>query len=89
MTHTESTQTLRRRWPRWLKPVARIGGALVATGSIVALLLMIAGVFHEKVPDVVPDSVGSRAADGASADVRLVKRSRFETAIGTIKLISE
>lgn len=89
MAHTEPDQTVRRREPWWLKPAARIGGALVATGGIVALLLMLAGVFHEKVPDVVPESAGSRAADGIFADVRLIKRSRFETAIGTIKPVHE
>lgn len=89
MAHNEPDQSARRREPWWLKPVARIGGALVATGGIVALLLMLAGVFHEKVPDVVPESLGSRAADGAYADVRLIKRTRFETAIGTIKPVHE
>lgn len=89
MTHTEPGQAVRRRGPRWLKPVARIGGALMATGGIVALLLMLAGVFHEKVPDVVPESLGSRPADQSQVDVRLIKRSRFETAIGTIKPVHE
>lgn len=89
MAHTEPDQSAHRRERKWLKPAAKIGGALVATGGIIAMLLMLAGVFQAKVPGVVPESPGSRATDQSQADVRLIKRSRFETAIGTIKPVHE
>ncbi|TXT32236.1 MAG: RND family efflux transporter MFP subunit [Planctomycetota bacterium] len=89
MAHNEPDQSAPRREPWWLKPAAKIGGNLAATGGIVVLLLMLAGVFHQKVPDVVLESLGSRPAGQSQADVRLIKRTRFETAIGTIKPVHE
>ncbi|MDA1016464.1 MAG: efflux RND transporter periplasmic adaptor subunit [Planctomycetota bacterium] len=89
MAPTAPTTTVPRRTPKWLIVSAKIGAAVLATGGIVVVLFWLAGKFHEKVRDVVPESVGSRAADGAQAEVRLIQRPRFETAIGTIKPVHE
>lgn len=89
MANAEPDQSARPREPWWLKPAAKIGGSLAATGGIVALLLMLAGVFHQKVPDVAPESLEARPTGQLQGDVRLIKRSRFETAIGTIKPVHE
>ena len=56
---------------------------------ITLLLMMLAGVFHEKVTDVAAESPGTSAAELPQAEVRLIKRPRFETAVGTIKPVHE
>jgi RND family efflux transporter MFP subunit len=63
--------------------------AFVFTGGIAVLLLMIAGVFQAKVPQVAPASPGTDAAKLPQAEVRLITRARFETAVGTIKPVHE
>jgi RND family efflux transporter MFP subunit len=89
MAHTKPTPSIRWRALRWLSVAGKTGVAVAATGGIVLLLMQLAGVFREKVPDVIVQSPESSEADGEQADVRLLKRPRFETAIGTIKPVHE
>jgi RND family efflux transporter MFP subunit len=77
-----------RRQPRWLKLGVQISAGLAAAAGVAVLLLAIAGVFHANVGDAPPAAQAS-PADLPQADVRVIQRARFETAVGTVKPIHE
>jgi RND family efflux transporter MFP subunit len=63
--------------------------ALAMTAIVALMLMFLAGVFHHKVP---ADSakVVTRSAEGLrTVSVRLLKRTRYETAVGTVKPVHE
>ncbi len=72
-----------------MKLLTKISGALIATAVIIVMLLSLAGVFHKKVPVEVAESPPQKSADHTLVAVKLIKRQRFETAIGTIKPVHE
>lgn len=72
--------------------VARFSGWLVAfvmTAVVTLMLLFLAGVFHSKVPSESAEEV-TRSADGLkTVAARLIRRTRYETAVGTVKPVHE
>ena len=76
-------------WLRWIKIGTPISVGVVAIAGVAALLLFLAGVFHGKVPEVPPEARGMRAGDLPQGEVRVVKRPRYETAVGTVKPVHE
>jgi RND family efflux transporter MFP subunit len=80
---------LRQPAPRWVITTAKFGAALAAVTGTAVLLLVLAGVFQKKVPTVAAEPSSSPRADGPQVEARIIKRTRFETAIGTIKPVHE
>jgi membrane fusion protein (multidrug efflux system) len=63
--------------------------ALAMTAVVTLMLLFHAGVFHEKVPSEAMVEV-SRSAEGLkTVAAKVLKRKRYETAVGTIKPVHE
>jgi RND family efflux transporter MFP subunit len=63
--------------------------AIVITAIVTVMLLVLAGVFHSKVP-VESAEVSQMKADGLStAVVRTIQRVRYETATGSVKPVHE
>jgi RND family efflux transporter MFP subunit len=65
--------------------------AIAVAGIIVVtlLLLILAGVFHAKVGEVSTEGRSPSSAELPTTDVRLIRRPRFETAVGTVKSTHE
>jgi RND family efflux transporter MFP subunit len=63
--------------------------AVFLVGGLVLLLLVLAGVFTPKVPRQIQAPVETTPPDLRLADVRLIHRSRFETAVGTVRAVHE
>lgn len=61
----------------------------IGIAGVTLLLMFLAGVFHKKVPEVAPERGRAAPADVVLAEVQLIERPRFETAVGTIKPIHE
>lgn len=85
----EPKTTASRQVAPWRSVAIKGSVAAAATVGIVALLLMLAGAFHRKVPKGVPEPARTPASDGTRAEVRFIQRPRFETAIGTVKPVHE
>lgn len=62
---------------------------LIGMAAVTALLLMLAGVFHRKVPDTPGNTPPAASSDIPLAEVRIVVRPRYETAVGSIKSVHE
>jgi RND family efflux transporter MFP subunit len=75
--------------PALRRLLGRIALVAAMTAGLGFLLLALAGVFHPKVltdpAPPVPDSM----AGLATAEVRLVRRPRYETAVGTVRAVHE
>lgn len=63
--------------------------ALVMTAIVTLMLLFLAGVFHSKVPSESAAEVNRSAAGLKTVAARLLKRTRYETAVGTVKPVHE
>lgn len=63
--------------------------AFVMTAIVILMLLFLAGVFHQKVPTEAAGGASQSAQGLSTVAVRMLKRPRYETAIGTIKPIHE
>lgn len=63
--------------------------AVVLTGGLTLVLLILAGVFTPKVPTDSPTESPATTYSEDVVEVRLVRRPRFETAIGTVKAVHE
>ncbi|MEX2093547.1 MAG: efflux RND transporter periplasmic adaptor subunit [Pirellulales bacterium] len=67
-----------------------LSGALLGTAAgLIALLLVLAGVFQPKVGREHVPPTPAASARGPVAEVRLVRRSRMETAVGTVRPVHE
>ncbi len=63
--------------------------AIVMAAMVTLMLLFLAGVFHRKVPSEAAAEV-TRSADGLkTVAAKLLKLSRYETAVGTVKPVHE
>lgn len=72
--------------------VARFSGWLVAllmTAVVTMMLLFLAGVFHSKVPSESAEEITRSAAGLKTEAARLLRRTRYETAVGTVKPVHE
>jgi RND family efflux transporter MFP subunit len=78
-----------RPLPPWVKPAAQIAVGLTAAAGVVLLLLILAGVFREKVNGESSVRHAEAVGDLPLAEVRSITRPRFETAVGTVKPIHE
>lgn len=93
---TETGQARTGVWRRIARRVGMVLLALVFTAGIVVLMMVLSGRFEAKVPGSAagtapaPAPAGSRpAGDRPTAEVRLVRRPRRETAVGTIRAVTE
>jgi RND family efflux transporter MFP subunit len=75
--------------PTWLKRALGILVAVAGGVGTLLLLLVLAGVFQPKVASesVTPDATD--ASDREFAEVRLIRRPRTETAVGTVEPVHE
>ncbi len=98
MTAAEKTVPLTMQQPT--PPRARLGGKLprvigrlvltvVLIGGLALLLLILAGVFRPKVPTEQAALPQSPAVNLELAEVRLLRRPRYETAVGTVRAVHE
>ena len=71
---------------RSLGKIAAIVGTLL---GLVLLLLVLAGFFHRKVPANLAKIPEIDAGELSIADVRLIRKPRYEAAVGTIKAVHE
>jgi RND family efflux transporter MFP subunit len=78
-----------RPLPSWVKPAAQVAVGLAASVGVVLLLLILAGVFREKVSGEGERRDDRAVGDLPLAEVRSITRPRFETAVGTVKPIHE
>ncbi|MEQ8787822.1 MAG: efflux RND transporter periplasmic adaptor subunit [Pirellulaceae bacterium] len=78
-----------RPLPPWVKPASQIALGAAATAGVIVMLLILAGVFREKVSDALHERDGAAVGDLPLAAVRVITRPRYETAVGTVKPIHE
>ena len=75
---------------RWLQAIGTLGIATVFTAGIAYMMMALAGYFE---PKVKPGPVETRHESANTADnlveVKLVKRLRTESAVGTIRAVNE
>ena len=75
---------------RWVRVSGTLALAVLFTGGIVTMMMALAGRF---VPKVKPGTMEARAelamADGSLVEVKLIKRPRMESAVGTIRALHE
>lgn len=88
-TVSEVPSAARRPW-RWLSVLLRLALAAGFTAGIVYLMTALAGRFEPKVkPGAAVTTSGPTVPTGTLAEVKLVKRTRAESAVGTIRAIHE
>jgi RND family efflux transporter MFP subunit len=63
--------------------------AVFLAGGLTLILLLLAGVFTPKVPTQSPATPATTPTKLPLAEVRLLRRSRFEAAVGTIRAVHE
>lgn len=63
--------------------------ATLATAGITVLLVSLAGLFHEKVPEAVGPPARAPLPAAEIAEVRQIRRPRYESAVGTVKPVHE
>ena len=69
--------------------IGKAGLAIIMIGTVGLLLLVLAGVFKAKVPTQEQTPSPTAVGDLPLAEVRLVRRPRFETAVGTVRAVHE
>ena len=72
-----------------LQSLGKFAAIIAATIGLVLLLMVLSGFFHRKVPT---DPVRISQFDSSKtsvAEVRLIRKPRYETAVGTIKAVHE
>ncbi len=67
----------------------RVALAVVLMGGLAVLLLALAGVFRSKIATDQPAPAVRSVGDLPTAEVRLLRRPRYETAVGTVKPVYE
>jgi membrane fusion protein (multidrug efflux system) len=90
MAAAEKTGPSGTRQPRATgRIVGRLALVVALAGGLALLLLVLAGVFRAKVPTEPPAVPQTSPADLPLAEVRLLRRPRFETAVGTVRAVHE
>ncbi len=75
---------------RWLRTLGTVGLAALFTLGIAYMMMALAGRFEPKVKPVSPPGRDEkRVAEGSLVEVKLVKRPRSESAVGTIRALHE
>ncbi len=69
--------------------LGKVALALAVATGLALLLLLLAGVFTDKVPSTEPPLPSPGTAGSPVAEVRLVRRPRYETAVGTVRAVHE
>ncbi len=77
------------RIARWLKPAAWLSAIAVSVAAVVLMLMVLAGVFQAKVSRDAHQRVSGDTSTLPQAEVRVIQRPRYETAVGTIKPVHE
>lgn len=73
----------------WRRTAGTLALAAIFTAGIVYLMMALAGSFEPKMKATPPAAEASKVVAGGLAEVRLVKRPRAESAVGTIRAIHE
>lgn len=76
-------------WARILRTLGTYGFAITGTLAVAALLLILAGVFHAKVPAGQTPSGRPVPADAVLAEAITIERPRFESAVGSIEAVHQ
>ena len=77
------------RIARWLKPAACLSAIAVGVAAVVLKSMVLAGVFQAKVSRDAHQRVSGDTSTLPQAEVRVIQRPRYETAVGTIKPVHE
>ena len=89
-TVSEAARPAAKASRRWLRFLGTLGVAVAFTGGIVYMMMALAGYFAPKVKSVSAERPEKTADAGQNVvTVRLVKRTRTESAVGTIRAIHE
>ena len=76
------------RW--WLRLLGTVGLAALFTLGIIYMMMALAGRFEPKVKPGSPrEQDEKRVAEGSLFEVKLVKRPRSESAVGTVRALHE
>lgn len=89
MKTTAKTTKTRPAWSTMGPRVMYLLVAVAGTAGVTWLLLVLAGVFHEKVPSDSASTARKLPANAPTALVEKLVQPRFETAVGTIKPVHE
>ncbi|WP_165219226.1 efflux RND transporter periplasmic adaptor subunit [Aquisphaera insulae] len=73
----------------WLKAIGSLGLLGLFSAGIVILMMVLAGRFHPKVPTESTAPPVELSAAGETVEVRLIRRPRTESAVGTIRAMYE
>lgn len=76
-------------WPTIFRRSATWLLFAICSLAVVLLLLVLAGVFHQKVPNAVSSVEKRLRRDSPVATVERIRKTRHETAVGTIKPVHE
>jgi len=72
-----------------LRLVGKIAAIVVATVGLALLLMVLAGLFHSKVPTTPEKTSDVGLGNVSLVEVRLIRKQRYEAAVGTIKAVHE
>ncbi len=89
MASTSPTQPVSRPRAGLRRHIGKAALILAITFGLVWLLLVLAGVFHSKVPTEGPPRAPITAEGLETAEVRVIRRPRYETAVGTVRPVHE
>ncbi|MCL6503881.1 MAG: efflux RND transporter periplasmic adaptor subunit [Pirellulales bacterium] len=89
MTAQPLPQARRGRKASLLRTLGKLLAAAVMVAGLAAALLVLAGVFRAKVPQETHSVPPQTAEHLEVAEVRLVRRPRFESAVGTVRAVHE
>ncbi len=89
MTETQPSDAKRARRQKLVKIALQSAAAVTATALVVFLLLGLAGVFRTKVSEDLAEPDVTPATGQPQVAVRVIKRPRFETAVGTVQPVHE
>ena len=75
---------------RWLRAIGTLAMAALFTGGIVYMMMTLTGYFEPKVKPISAAAPAGPSVEGQSVvEVKLVKRPRTESAVGTIRALHE
>lgn len=88
-TSVSATSGQKKGAGRWLKTAGTLVLAAAFTAGIVYLMMALAGSFEPKVKTAPAAKAEQPSVAGSLAEVKLIKRPRSESAVGTIRAIHE
>lgn len=88
---TDTALSAKTTKPPWgaLQSLGKVAAIIAATVGLVLLLMVLSGFFHRKVPTDTVRISEFDASNTSVVEVCLVRKPRYETAVGTIKAVHE